>query len=271
LGDGQPLLTPPTRLTRRIEFIGDSYTCGYGVESPSTTCTIPQLREYENNYLAYDNVASTDISAEFHVIAYSGRGMVRNYGDPNQISLYPMPKYYMQTLVNDETQNWNFSSWIPDVVVIFLGENDFSTQPQPTQEQYEGTFEVKQPGLPNVTTAGFGYLNLIALVNSYYPNAQIFCLSAGYASAAPMDTYVRDVVAQALLDGASYVNLVELSPSIAFTGCSDHPGVPGQSIWGQKLAEVIMTTMNWTTGNSSHGLVLSITVLLSIMLQIYIP
>jgi len=38
-----------------------------------------------------------------------------------------MPKYYMQTLAKNETLMWDFEQWIPDIVTIFLGTNDFST------------------------------------------------------------------------------------------------------------------------------------------------
>jgi len=224
LADGQQL-QPTPRLTRRIALVGDSYTCGYGTESPSTVCNATQYREYENNYVAHDAVASRELCAEYQVLAYSGRGMVRNYGDPNQTSAYPVPKYFMQTLVNNETQNWNFTSWIPDVVTIFLGTNDFSTTPYPTQAEYEGTFTFMLPGSPTAPTPGFGYLNFITLVHYYYPNAQIFCLSAGTSSPGPMDQYVKDIVAKAQAAGANYVSLVELNPDIPFTGCASHPTV----------------------------------------------
>ena len=44
------LLLPPARLPRRIEFIGDSITCGYGNEAPDAEAGYKP--EQENNYMA---------------------------------------------------------------------------------------------------------------------------------------------------------------------------------------------------------------------------
>jgi lysophospholipase L1-like esterase len=244
-------LAPPPRLTRRIEFVGDSLTCGYGVLSPSTVCNATQLLEYEENYLAYDAITGRALDAEYHVIAYSGKGMVRNAEDPNQISLYPMPKYYMQTLVNNETQNWNFSAWVPDVVTIALGSNDFDSLPQPTQAQFEGTFTFMEPGFPNTTTPGFGYLNFIVLVHSLYPNAQIVCL-CGNTTSTPMTTYIQDIVAQAQAHGANFVHFFEVSSAVPFTGCDGHPSVAAQNMWAKNLTQAIASTMNWTISDSAN-------------------
>src|SRR3989339_1599076 len=50
LDTGKTLLAPPARPNRRIEFIGDSYTCGYGNEG---TISTPETNDIDNNYLAF--------------------------------------------------------------------------------------------------------------------------------------------------------------------------------------------------------------------------
>ena len=58
-------------------------------------------------------------------------GVVRNYGSPNVTSPDPLPIFYPRAVANDNSSSWNPSQWQADAVVINLGSNDFSTQPQP--------------------------------------------------------------------------------------------------------------------------------------------
>lgn len=55
------ILPPPARLKRKIEFIGDSITVGFGVEGMGTTC--PSEREFKNNWKAYTTIAARAFNA----------------------------------------------------------------------------------------------------------------------------------------------------------------------------------------------------------------
>lgn len=85
----------------------------------------------------YGPLIARAVNADFFVEAWSGKGMVRNYGDPNITSVDPFPKYYPYTLATEWTQKWDFYAWVPDVIVINLGTNDYSTQPHPPQNVFE--------------------------------------------------------------------------------------------------------------------------------------
>jgi len=92
------LLPKPVKAnSRRVEFIGDSLTCGYADLQPSSVPCSPNsiLREYESSYLAWSGIVARNLDVEAHFISYSGRGVIRNYNDSNMVSLYPQPKYYM--------------------------------------------------------------------------------------------------------------------------------------------------------------------------------
>ncbi len=79
LDRGRTLLPPEKRSERRIEFIGNSITCGYGVEGESPDCHFsPQT---ENACTSYASMTARELNADYHLISYSGRGMVRNFGD----------------------------------------------------------------------------------------------------------------------------------------------------------------------------------------------
>jgi hypothetical protein len=71
-------LYKPSVKTRIIEFIGDSYTCGYGNEGKSRE---EHFRfDTENNWQTYGAIASRELDAEYITVCRSGIGMWQGYG-----------------------------------------------------------------------------------------------------------------------------------------------------------------------------------------------
>lgn len=151
-GDGE-LLAPPPRKSRRIEFLSDSTIDGFGVDGVfGVTCNDGAPVALANVRKSAAFVTASLLDAESHVIASSGRGIVRNetgaIGDT-------FPEVYVRTLPDIAGDTWDFSSWTPDAVVISLGGTDIG------------------PGnLPN----GFqsDYDALITSIRGRHPNAHIY-------------------------------------------------------------------------------------------------
>ena len=113
------LLPPPPASGRRLEIIGDSTTCGYGDDGKDPCPFTPATENYD---VAYGAVAARSVGAELITIAWSAKGMYRNFaGDTNET----MPVLYGRTLGTQASSTWDFASWVPDAVVINLGSNDF--------------------------------------------------------------------------------------------------------------------------------------------------
>lgn len=222
LESGAKLLPPPARPKHRIEVVGDSFSVGYGDEGQATC---QDLRPYENSYLSYSAVAARALDAEVHITAVSGTGMVRNWAAPEQTSPNPMPSYFDRTVHNDEASKWDFASWTPEAVVINLGNNDYSTKPQPDHELYVGR-----------------YLEFIARLRSYYGNVPVFCM--GRELYMP---HIADMVKRANEAGDKNVFLVTYSHDGEKDGygCALHPSVKSQ----QKIADALLNGMraalNW--------------------------
>jgi lysophospholipase L1-like esterase len=125
---GQAL--PPTIRPRRIEFIGDSHAVGYGVRSTKHSCTQAEIHDLTDTSLAFGPILARRLDADYRIVAFSGRGVVRNYGGaaPGQTlpALYPrvIPGQAAPTVDPGE-------AWRPDLIVIGLGTNDFSTPVAP--------------------------------------------------------------------------------------------------------------------------------------------
>lgn len=174
LDEGCKLVTPVPLPKRKIEFIGNSITCGYGVED--TSGADHYLDETENHWLSYATLTSEALSAQHFSISRSGIGAYRNYAGPTTGSPDAMPQMYDLTLYHDSTQLWSFKRWTPDVVCINLGTNDFSTP------GYDAALYEKS------------YLGLVRHVRSCYPQAFIVLLSG------PMLPAETNVIVKKALD-----------------------------------------------------------------------
>lgn len=106
----------------QLEFLGNSMTCGYGIESDNPSDTFS--KETENHYYAYPALVSERLNARYIVVARSGIGIYRNYGGPEEGSIDCLPNMYDYTLYGDTTEIWNFSRYMPDIVCVNLGTND---------------------------------------------------------------------------------------------------------------------------------------------------
>jgi len=111
---------------RLIEFIGDSYTCGYGTEGANRDEHFKV--ETENCNLSYAAIIGRFFDADIRLISHSGRGIVRNYGGAD---CETVPQLYKRTFDDHPTPLWTPDGRVPDMVVIYLGTNDFSCGEQP--------------------------------------------------------------------------------------------------------------------------------------------
>lgn len=230
LDKGAMLLPPDKRPDRRIEFIGNSITSGFGVMGDSPNCHFsPQT---ENATMSYASIAARALRADYSLISFSGRGVVRNYGDKNKTSVDPMPALYDRICYFDTTLKWDFSKWIPQAVVINLGTNDFSTQPYPDKEVFEAAYD-----------------KLIDHVRLLYTDVAIFCVT-GPMIGEPCTSYVREVVKeQQQREGRDkdiyFIEIPWRDLSEDDWGCDMHPNVFGADKMANVVVPMIKLMMNW--------------------------
>ena len=135
LSDGHTLQPPPARSMLRMEFIGDSYVACYGCELNRREGDDQDYRRFTNVSRSFGSLVAKHYGAEAMMNAYSGKGLVRNAS--SDTSGRTFAAYYERTLHVGEDLGWprdawSFSSWVPRLVVIHLGINDFvgkTTQP----------------------------------------------------------------------------------------------------------------------------------------------
>ena len=111
------LLPKPEESKRKIEFIGDSITNGYGVLGEDVGNEYDA--KFEDPSKSYTYMSADHFGAEARFISWSGKGIYKdNAGNPLLTARDWFPK-----LSPIREEKYDFK-WQPDLVVIGLGTND---------------------------------------------------------------------------------------------------------------------------------------------------
>jgi lysophospholipase L1-like esterase len=165
LDDGKTLLTPVDKPARKIEFIGDSFTCASGNEWTSNE-SAPPSDAYTNIDEGFGAIIAGRYDAQFHLTGASGFGLIQDWQGNTASNL---PAIFDRALEYTSQPKWDFSQWIPDLVVICLGLNDFN-----------GWHGYDSLTLPNQNKDFFQtrYHEFIDTIRSVYPGTKILAVSA---------------------------------------------------------------------------------------------
>ncbi|MDO5576989.1 MAG: hypothetical protein Q4F84_07905, partial [Fibrobacter sp.] len=135
LDKGKKLSSPPPVPSRKIEFIGDSYTAGFANEFKGRECSEnvdSAILATTNTNVAFGPLIARKFGAQYQVNAYSGKGLVRNFNgiDKGKEFLYYYDKLLISSMNNTgKSPSVDFSSWKPDLIIIGIGINDFQADP----------------------------------------------------------------------------------------------------------------------------------------------
>lgn len=166
-------------------------------------------------------------TADYQVVAWSGKGVVRNFGDPNTTSSCPencpMPAFFNRTLAWDSKLIYDFSLFVPSAIVTNLGTNDFSTTPNPSNAEFVS-----------------GYLQLIDQYRAAYGDKVPIFLMCGPLIGNPCCEYVQQVVK--LATNTFYIPVPPLEPIDIACG---HPSKRGHEVMFSDAYSVIASVMNW--------------------------
>ena len=228
--DGE--IMPLKDLPRKIEFIGDSITCGYGVEAASGE--EPFSTATENAEKSYAGIIAEKLGLDRILTAFSGHGIVSGYTDnpavPNLTEL--APPYYDKVgrnayvLPSGRTVTeipWDFSAWQPDDIIVNLGTNDLSW----CMEYPERKAEYQRM-----------YTAFLKTVRKNNPHARMLCILGfmGEGLNGHMQAAVRDYVAETGDENIRAVSLKEQDGAKNGFGANYHPSEKTQ----MEFAETVM-------------------------------
>lgn len=228
---GGTVLSAPAPRHRQIEFIGDSNTAGYGNESTSRDCTSDEVHRTTNADRSFGALTARRYGADYQINAYSGLGMVRNYGGHSPDITYRT--FYDRALLAVDGDVWSKPrSWRPQVVVVGLGLNDFSTDIAPGE-----------PWTPETLSAAYrdAYHGFLDLLRTRYGDRTHIVVTANEMwNTTAFREAVTQVVAERRDRGDDRVRMwyVE-SAGLDSLGCHWHPSVADHRVLSDRLGAVL--------------------------------
>lgn len=152
-------ISPTDENVLRIEFIGDSLTCGYGIDDTQSVFST----RTENFMKTYAYLAANELSADYSAICFSGYGVVSGFTSGARNPDAVVSRFYHSScLMGDTLPSWNFNEKNNNLVVLNLGANDTSycTNSYRVKEFYNA------------------YVELIKTIRGCNPEAYILCVQA---------------------------------------------------------------------------------------------
>ncbi|MCQ2596457.1 MAG: GDSL-type esterase/lipase family protein [Treponema sp.] len=168
--DDGKIISPVEDKKLKIEFVGDSITCGYGVDDENRNHHFSTQTEDATKTYAYKTAAN--LNADYSMVSCSGWGIISGYsGDGLIKDKQVMKMAYDKTGFTyngfgkksymGQRLPWDFSTWQPDIVVINLGTNDASY----TKRMADRCKAYEE-----------GYVEFLKMVRANNPEAQIVCI-----------------------------------------------------------------------------------------------
>ena len=217
LGAGAALQLPPRGKRRKLEFIGDSLTAGYGVLGRRSD---PSYATYQQDVTeSYAGLTVRATGAEGRYICISGKGIVCNC-EGNREDVKAGEYYERLTYGGGICED----GWTPDAVIINIGTNDCGGPAG--KEEFAAAAE-----------------NLIRGIRARYKNAQIIWMYG------MMNDYYSETLSDLLRrlaaeDGkVHFLHVAGITE--AETGANGHPNVCGQARAAALLTKKLASVLGW--------------------------
>ncbi|HET6343860.1 MAG TPA: SGNH/GDSL hydrolase family protein, partial [Myxococcota bacterium] len=215
---------------RRIEFVGDSGTAGYGADANvtlQTMCTFSASTESAT--ISYPAQTAALLQADHTNISYSGKGLVQNR-DPVNDAVKTLPVMWERTFADAQPEvPWDHSKWQPQAVVLTVGGNDFFAS-FPPEAQYTST------------TVAF-----LKRIWQVYPKAHVFMMVSPMIRDRERPTatrYAQSVASSAGDERAHYIDVPTDTGANGY-GCDMHLTPKTNAITAQAIAEAIRPVLGW--------------------------
>ena len=231
-------IEPTAQKQYKIEFIGDSITCGYGVDDENVSGGFKTATENGSKTYAYKTAEA--LGADYSIVAASGFGIISGYTTSELNSAQTIPPYYSNLGFswypfadgsNSTNIAWDFNEFQPDAVVINLGTNDNS---------YCGSNESRKAEYVA------GYVEFLKDIRAKNPNATIFCTLGIMGQ--ELFPQIEEAVAQYTAEtGDTNVTSMEFDvQQVSDTICVDwHPSEKTHQKAANALIDYMKYIMNW--------------------------
>jgi lysophospholipase L1-like esterase len=207
---------------RKMEFIGDSITCGTGSDQSVVKCDQGKWYDQHNAYMSYGPTTARALDAEWQLTSLSGIGLIHSCCNLK----VTLPNIFDKVFLVQDSIQWNFSEYTPDVVTVCIGQND---------------------GKQDSVTFCSAYVNFIKVIREKYPKADIVCLNSPMGNAqltAMLKRYITGVQQYFNSKGDSHVSHYFFSRSWN-DGCGGHPSMAQHALIAAELTAYVKQLKNW--------------------------
>ena len=170
IGEGERILKASVKPERRLEVYGDSVSAGEVSEAVDYAGKEdPQHNgEYSNSWYSYAWMTARKLHAQIHDIAQGGIALMDKTGwfyEPEAVGMETVWDKIHYNPVLGKPMQWNFDQYIPQVVIVAIGQNDSHPQDYMAQEY----------GGERAFTWREHYRNFLKKIRGTYPDARIIC------------------------------------------------------------------------------------------------
>jgi lysophospholipase L1-like esterase len=218
----EKLLPPSKKPVHKIEFFGDSITCGTGSDLSEIACDKREWYDQHNAYLSYGPLTARSSNSQWHLSSVSGIGMIHSCCDMK----ITMPDVADKIDMRENKLTWDFNRYIPDIVTICLGQND---------------------GSQDSVAFCSAYIKFIETIRSHSPKANIVCITSPMADTrltGMMKNYLTGVQNYLRKKGDKKISTFFFSRSYN-KGCGGHPDLTDHQLIANELTTFLKKTFRW--------------------------
>jgi lysophospholipase L1-like esterase len=237
---GGKLLPPPPPPARRLAFLGDSITCGYGAlgvaPCPGYSCGAPSNApknesNWESGYFSYSMVLGRRFKADTQTICVSGAGFAHQWNKPGVAPTHGgMTEKFGMVLGSGPDEGSNLvdpAAWVPDALVINIGTNDVGVPHSNTSSVWVQT-----------------YLTFLKHWRAVWPHTHFFLGCFPMLQGDGMTPAIQ-LVADALADTKTTVLSFPKLQTTYGKGCYGHPSVAGHAAMAEATGAVLGKALGW--------------------------
>ncbi|HWG21754.1 MAG TPA: SGNH/GDSL hydrolase family protein [Terracidiphilus sp.] len=226
---GGTLLDLPPLPVRKLMFMGDSVTCGVGIDNNAQCTHDPQLPDI-NPYGSYGMLLGRRLDAASQLVCYGGRGIERDYrGLGIADNVVNAPQFLSLAIPSDKPEgrvSWDFARFQPDAIVLSLGTNDFNLEKTRPLDENKWVDE---------------YVAFLHQVRTAYPRALIFVTEGAIVT----NPLLRQMIQRAAAESLDSRVLYTPSQHYPGNGCNGHPTRIQHQHMADDFEPVLRRALHW--------------------------
>jgi len=216
------LLPLEPKPSRKIEFYGNSITCGAESDLSEVPYGKGTWYDRHNAYMSYGAETARRLNAQWQLTSVSGIGLIHSCCNMDRT----MPDVYNKLNLQKDGPNWDFSRYVPDIVSICLGQND---------------------GIQDSTQFCSAYIKLIENLQIGYPKSHFVLITSPMANdtlRSVLKKHITGVVNHFDKKGDNKIHSFFFSRSWN-SGGGGHPRMDEHQLIADELTKAIQKIMNW--------------------------